>query len=313
MGESAVGAVFLEDILQLVQIARKEDGGWKLEKFVQEKFPHKFRLLTLSDDARFGDLKEMVQGVLGRDSWAENTSVAIDHELLFVKETSVDPGLPEDEKKKQILWESQQFLPENLSGDYKVSFAGINADDTFVVLVLFRKLVLERIQQILQGAGKTFGFMDVDTFSAMTAIEKLFDPKGRLVGLADVRKKAVQLTFLKDGNYFRSREVKFADSEEDVFESDQNLANLLNKEINRLLLDAEIHESDSPVSQLYVFGERAASELVSALEGGPSLEVKLADPFKSIKIEEDLQSAVDKIENPANWLIGFGAALQLLG
>jgi len=312
MSKSAVGAVLGEDAFLLVQLGRSENG-WTLEGFTEIKLPHKFRLLTMNDDTRFREIRQTFQESLSKDGWVQKTGTAINQDLLFVKETPVDPKLPEDEVERQVFWEAQQFLPEDLGKNYKVSWIRILPENPLVLLVIFRKLVVERIQQLFEGTEKNLQNISVRQFAALTAVEKFFKPKGRLIGLADVGKTSVTITLLRDGNYFRSKEMDLGDYEEDVLESDQNLSKAINREIDRLLLEAEIKESDSPVSQLYVFGEKASTSLISALAGGPSLEVKLPNPFDAVEIPEELMSSVGALENPANWLAGFGAALEVLG
>ena len=312
MSESAIGVVFGENAVQLIQLSRSENG-WKLDNLAEAKLPHKFRLLTLSDDTRFADIRQTFHKIAATISSGKETGVAIDQDLLFVKEINVDPDIPKEDVEKQAFWEAQQFLPENLGKNYKVLWSRISPQDSLVLLILYRKLIIERIQQLFESTEKSLQNLSFDQMAAMTAMENLFQPKGRLVGLVDVRKNSATITLLKDGKYFRLKKLDFGDSEEDILESETILAKEINKEIIRLLLDAEIKESDAPVSQLYVFGEKANQSLISALEGGPSLEVKLANPFSAVEISDDIKGQIEAIENPANWLAAFGAAQELLG
>lgn len=311
MSESAVGAVLGENTFRLVQLGQSENG-WKLENMAEANLPFKFRLLTLNDDSRFEEIREAFKKNVAKDGWVQKTGVAVDRNLLFIKETHVDTNLPSDEVEKQVFWEAQQFLPEDLSKSYKVFWVRISQENPFVLLVVFRKLLAERIEQLFKESEKTLQNISVDQFAAMAAVEKLFEPKGRLVGLADVKKETTIITLLKDGNYFRSKEIDFTDVEDNVLESDQNLSKEINREIDRLLLESEINESDSPISQLYIYGEKASLSLASALEGGPALEVRLANPFEKVEIPEALKDSVAAIENTASWLVGFGAALEIL-
>ncbi len=311
MGESAVGAVLGENTFRLVQLGQTENG-WKLENLAEVNLPFKFRLLTLNDDTRFEEIRQAFQKSVAEDKWVQKTGVTVDRKLVFVKETHVDADLSGDEFEKQVFWEAKQFLPEDLSKSYKVSWIRISPEDPFVLLVVFRKLLAERIEQLFEESEKTLQNISVNQFAAMAAAEKLFEPKGRLIGLADVKKATTFITLLKDGNYFRSKEIDFTDYEEDILDSDQNLSKAINREIDRLLLESEINESDSPISQLYIFGEKASVPLASALEGGSALEVKLANPFEKVEISEALKDTVAAIENPASWLAGFGAALEIL-
>ncbi|NOY78993.1 MAG: hypothetical protein GXO76_14115 [Calditrichaeota bacterium] len=311
MSESAVGAVLGENAFLLVQLGRSENG-WVLENFVEMKLPHKFRLLTMNDETRFREIRQIFQENLSRNGWVQKVSTAINPDLFFVKEVPVDPKLPEDDVERQVFWETQQFLPEDLSKNYKITWIRVLPENPLVVLLIFRKLVVERIQELFEGMQKDLQHIGVRQFTALTAVEKLFKPKGRLIGLADVGKTSVTITLLRDGTYFRSKEMDLDDYEEDVLESDQNLSKAINRELDRLLLEAEIKESDSPISQLFVHGEKASPALVSALTGGPSLEVILPNPFEAVEIPDGLKHSVGALDNPANWLAGFGAALEVL-
>ncbi len=311
MSESAVGAVLEENAFRWIQVGKFENG-WKVENLAEVNLPVKFRLLTLNDDARFEEIRQLFRENIVKAGWAQKIGIAVNRKLLFIKETHVDPDLSDDEIQKQLFWEVKQFLPEDLGKSYKVFWVRVSPGNDLVLLIIFRKLLLERVGELFEETGETIQNMSVNQFAEMTAVEKLFEPKGRLIGVAHIGKTALTITLMRDGSYLRSKEIDLEDYEQDLLESDQELSKTINKEVDRVLLESEINESGSPVSQLYVFGDKATPSLVSALEGGSALEVKFANPFEKVEVPETLRDSVVAIENPTKWLAGFGAALEIL-
>ncbi len=313
MSESAVGFSLSENLLRVAQVVRR-DGSIRIEKLNQKRCPHPFRLLTLDNQERFQTLLSTLEDVFEQDNWPATMGVSIPNELVLIKEFPVDDDLSQNELENQVHWEASQFLPDELSAEYVLSYQRLNFEQVSVLLVAFRELVLHRVRQAFDTIGSKPRFLGVDVFAALSAVNALYELNEGLSALLEVGENRAHLMLLKGGDYLVSKKLPYALAEEKetaLFDNPEALAGFLKKESRKLLLDRKIDEGEMPFSQLFVYGEKASAELITALEDGPAVEVLLVDPFQPGGADEEVVEEEWR-QNPSVWAPAVGVALQAL-
>ncbi len=313
MSDSAVGFSMSENLLRVVQLSR-DNGSFKIEKIEQKKFPRPFRLLTLDNQERFRAILSVIEEAGKQDEWAQAVGVSIPNDLVLIKEFPVDEDLTSEELDRQVHWEVTQFLPDELPGDYLLSYQRLNFEEASVVVLAFRGLVLHRIEEAFELAGRTPRFLGADIFSGLSTVGQLYEPNEGLSALLEVGENKAHLALLKGGDYLLSKKLSYSiaeDEEANLSEDPAVLATFLKKETRRLLLDRKIDEGEMPLSQLFVYGDKASAELVSDLEGGPAVDVTLVNPFESAIVGENLNAELFQ-NNPSVWAPAVGVAIEAL-
>ncbi len=312
MSDSAVGFSMSENLLRVVQLSPDNDS-FRIKKIEQKKFPHPFRLLTLDNQDRFQALLSVIEESFKQNEWASTVGVSIPNDLVLIKEFPVDEDLSREELDRHVHWEATQFLPDELPGEYLLSYQRLNFDEPSVVMLAFRELVLHRIQQAFELAGRTPQFLGPDIFSGLTAVSRLYEPNEGLTATLEVGENKAHLALLKGGDYLLSKKLPYTLSEENETALEENssaLAAFLKKEMRRLLLDRKIDEGEMPISQLFVYGDKAYADLITGLEGGPAVEVTLVNPFENTAAD-GLNSEAFR-ENPSVWAPAVGVAIEAL-
>ncbi len=313
MNNTVVGFSISENSLRVVQLAQNE-GSFRIEKMAQEKFPHPFRLLTLDNQERFRAILSTLENLVKREEWPSTIGVSIPDGLVLIKEIPIDEDLSDEELDQQARWEAVQFLPNGLSEEYLLSYKRLNVEESSVLLVAFRELVLRRVRQAFEIAGRTPKFLGVDIFSSLSAVGRLYDAGEGLSALLEVGENAARLALLEGGEYLLSKKLPYSaveDNNGSVFDSANALAEFLKKEARKLLLDRKVDAGEVPIARLFVYGEKASGELVAGLENGPAVEVSLVNPFVEMEVPDG--AAPEGIEeNPSVWTPAVGAALETL-
>ncbi|MCH7535035.1 MAG: hypothetical protein IH948_04715 [Bacteroidetes bacterium] len=99
------------------------------------------------------------------------------------------------------------------------------------------------------------------------------------------------------------------DQSGETTESDESLSRLLNKEIRKKLIEYHLDE-EKAVDCLYLFGEKATSELADYLTISPAREVVLVEPFKMLEINPEIGDFSQNTPLSSEYAISIGSALR---
>ena len=311
-----LGFSLLKRSFQFVDVQYQE-GKPVINQFAKRDTPVPFNQTSVLDGNSRDEFRNIIEEAINYYNLDGPIVVTVDSQVAMIRKVMVDTTLPDDELDEQVNWEIRQIIPEDSLADYQYVYENIPGEyyenQKALLLVLFRKDVLEAVKNLFSGTPLEVKFVELDLFSALYGTDRIFGIKERdLCVFADLRKDAIQFLTVRKGEFFDSFRMSFNnetdESDLELYESEENLANLINKEVRRKMLEYKIETDDNPVDYLFVFGEKANSGLVEQLESNsPAKEVTLVEPFKKLELNPDIETFP---ESSSEYAICVGSALR---
>ncbi len=315
-----LGFSLLRNSFQFVEI-KYQEGKPVVERFANRKTPVPFDLANAIQEENLLQFQTLIQEAVEVFQLNGAISVALDSRMAFVKKFLVDLAMQEQEIEEQVNWEFRQIIPESSLSEYQYVYerlpGGFYQNLDAVISVAYRKKVLEIIETLFQPSGLQVALVDLDIFSALYAVNRLYGTREYdLCVLADVREDQTKIQFVRKGEYFDLHIARYSELEEGgdvpVFESAETVAKLLNKEIRRKLMEFYSEDKEKPVDVLFVFGDRAGSELVDYLAMSPARDIVLVEPFRKLELNlTDSELQQDEMLS-SRYTVGVGAALRTI-
>jgi len=311
-----LGFSLLKSSFQFVDV-QYQDGKPVVNQFAKKDTPVPFTQTSVLDGSSRDEFRNIIEEAINYYKLDGPIVVTIDSQIAMVRKVMVDVTLPDDQLDEQINWEIRQIIPEDSLADYQYVYESLSGgyyeNQKALLLVLFRKEVLEAVKSLFSGTPLEVKFVELDLFSALYGADRIFGIKEQnLCVFADLRKDAIQFLTVRKGDFFDSFRMSFnneeGESEIELYESVENLANLVNKEVRRKMLEYKIETDENPVDYLFVFGEKANSELVEQLESNsPAKEVTLVEPFKKLELNPEIETFP---ESSSDYAVCVGSALR---
>lgn len=311
-----VGFSLLKNSFQFVDIQYRE-GKPIVNQFAKRATPVPFSSSSVLNRDLKNDYRNLIEEAINFYNLAGSVIVTLDSQMAMIRKVMVDLSLPDDQLDEQINWEIRQILPEDSLADYQFVYevlqGGFSEHQKALLLVLFRKDVIQAIKNLFSDTPLELKFVELDLFSALYGTSRLYGIKEKdLCIFADLRKDAIQFLSVRKGEFFDTFRMNFNhnsdESELELYESMENLANLINKEVRRKLLEYKIESDQNPVDNLFVFGEKANSELIERLKiNSPAKEVTLVEPFKKLELNSDIDTFP---EHSNEYTVCVGSALR---
>jgi len=312
-----IGFSLLKNSIQFVELVEQEQT-YQIRKLECRKLPIPLTLKAFSDSEQLNALSEFSKELVTSAQLSGEVSIAVDNSLTLIKKMPVDANIGSQDLEKQILWECQQFVPAASLADYRYIYQKLihasedNVD--YLLLVVFRQQLLEGIKQLLEKLGLSLSQVEVDWLALIRAGNCFYElDKKRLVCLANIGADVIQLLFLQYGEYYFSHRVSLQESEEtselSAWDSPENLARLLQKEIRRVLMENRFDIENQPIEDLYLFGERAESEIIDFLRNETALHVDIMLPQEKLEVIEEVKNSPAYTQFSQECLYCIGTAL----
>jgi type IV pilus assembly protein PilM len=141
---------------------------------------------------------------------------------VITKKIILPGGMTEDELEVQVEAEASQYIPfalDEVSLDFDVIGPAQNSpEDVEVLLAATRKEKVEDRVAVAEAAGLTATVMDVESYAARSAIDRVIAqmPKsgqGQIVGLFQLGAQIMHVSMLLDGQAIYEREQPFGGSQ----------------------------------------------------------------------------------------------------
>jgi len=312
-----LGFSLAKDSFQFVEIQYIE-GKPVVQRFAHRTTPEPFNLENALRTENLDPFKQIIQEAVDVFQLNGPVAVALDNRLAFVKKFLVDLAMPDDELEEQLNWEFRQIFPEASLGEYQFVYerlpGGFYANLDAVLTVAYRERLLETVQELFRPTGLQIAHVDLDIFAALYAVNRLYGIREfDLCVLADVRSDVAKLQFVRKGEFFDLHTARYSDLEENseaVFQSDETAAKLINKELRRKLLEYFSEEQDKPIDMLFLFGDRASSDMADYLAMSPAREIILVEPFKKLEMNISESGISDEDMLSSKYTVGVGSALR---
>ena len=245
--------------------------------------------------------------------------LSLDSQLAFVKKFLVDPAIEKGQIEEQLNWEFRQILPPDSLSEYNFVHerlsSGFDETKTEILSVAFRRDMVDAVSALFEETPLDLKQIDLDLFSALNGLNQLFGTSEiELLVLADIRKDTLKIQFVHKGEFFDYHKISIGsdneETESEAFDSEESLSKLLNKEIRRKLLEYRLDNDEKAIDALYLFGEKANSDLVDYLAISPAREVILVEPFKVLEIDPGMDGYSEDSPLSSEYTTSIGSALR---
>jgi type IV pilus assembly protein PilM len=331
--------------VRLVELADAGKGELRLERFAFEPLPRGAVV-----DGNIDNIETVADAVrrLCKKSGTKvkNVALAMPPAAVITKKIILPAGMSEDQLEVQVESEASQYIPfalDEVSLDFDVIGAAPNApDDVEVMLAAARREKVEDRVAIAEAAGLTATVMDVESYAARAALERVIAglPQGgkdKIVALFQIGAQATHISMLLDGETIYEREQPFGGNQltQDIvrayglsFEEAETRkragdlpenyqADLLGPFLESAALEVtraiQFFYTSTPytrIDQLYLAGGCAQLPgLIDMIASRTRIASALVSPFTGMALGAEVREAQLKQEAPA-YLVACGLALR---
>ena len=203
--------------VKLVELSETGKNEFRLERFASEPLPRGAVV-----DGNIENIEQVSEAV--RRVWkksgtrAKHVAMGMPPAAVITKKIVLPAGLSEDQLEIQVESEANQYIPfalDEVSLDFDIVGPAQNApEDVEVLIAATRKEKVEDRAAVAEAAGLTPLIMDIESYAARAAIDRLTMqlPKagqGQLVALFQIGAQVTHFSVLLDGQAIFEREQPF--------------------------------------------------------------------------------------------------------
>lgn len=208
----------------------------------------------------------------------QNVSLSIGASQAFLITLPIDYSEGKQTLNSKIYWELSTFFPENYNefviNTYRMNnvLPCKNSDDYLIIAV--HKNSLEFIRRIFKICSLNIKLVDIDHFSAESAIRKNYTPKleGKRVLFAGLKKGRI------DYGYIVNKKYKFYTYSKYQSEVEFNLS--LTRKLNSLFSKEPV---SGGVDTIFLYGDDIRDDTIEAIRKLDKAPVEIINPFLNIK------------------------------
>jgi type IV pilus assembly protein PilM len=334
--------------VRLVELADAGKGELRLERYAAEPLPRGAVV-----DGNIDNIDQVADAV--RRVWAKSgtrakhVALGMPPAAVITKKIILPAGLSEDQLEVQVESEASQYIPfalDEVSLDFDViGQAPASNEDMEVMLAAARREKVEDRVAIAEAAGLIATVMDIESYAARAALERMMGTGGaaaseQIVALFQIGAQSTHVSVLRGGETIYEREQPFggytltqdivraygmsfeeAETRKRAGDLPENYrADLLNPFLENAALEItraiQFFFTSTPytrIDQLYLAGGCAALpgllDLIAARTRIPS---KIAAPFEGMLYGAMVREQQLRQEGPA-YLVACGLALRRFG
>ena len=203
--------------VKIVELSEAGKGTLRLERYAIEPLPRGSVV-----DGNVDKIDVVAEAV--RRAWrraggkVKNVAMALPASAVITKRIALPANLREEELEMQVESEANQYIPfalDEVSLDFQVLGAIPNApDDVEVLIAASRKEKVEDRVAVAQAAGLKPMVVDVESYSARSAIERLIEQlpnsgEGLVIAVFYIGANTTSVTVMHDGEAIYEREQPF--------------------------------------------------------------------------------------------------------
>ena len=214
---SLVGLDIGSSSIKIVELSEAGKGTLRLERYAIEPLPRGAVV-----DGNIDKIDVVAEAV--RRAWRraggkiKNVAMGLPASAVITKRIALPANLREEELEMQVESEANQYIPfalDEVSLDFQVMGAIPNApDDVEVLIAASRKERVEDRVAVAQAAGLKPVVVDVESYAARSAIERLIEQlpnsgEGLVIAVFYVGANTTSVTVMHDGEAIYEREQPF--------------------------------------------------------------------------------------------------------
>jgi type IV pilus assembly protein PilM len=205
--------------VRLVELSRSGKQEIRLERYAAEPLPR--GAVVDGNIENFEQVVEAVRRVVKRSgTHARHVVLGMPPASVITKKIILPAGLSDDQLEVQVESEASQYIPfalDEVSLDFDVLGAVPDSpDDIEVMLAASRREKVEDRVAIAEAAGLKAVVMDVESYAARAALERVLAQMpahvaapGRIVALFQIGAQVTHISVLQDGLAIYEREQSF--------------------------------------------------------------------------------------------------------
>jgi len=202
--------------VRLVELADAGKGELRLERHASEPLPR--GTVVDGNIENIDAVSDAVRRVVQKSGTRiRHVALAMPPAAVITKKIILPAGLQEDQLEVQVESEASQYIPfalDEVSLDFDVIGPAANSpDDMDVMLAAARREKVEDRVAIAESAGLTATVMDIESYAARAALQRLLDadkaPRDRIVALFQIGAQATHVSMLQNGETVYEREQPF--------------------------------------------------------------------------------------------------------
>jgi type IV pilus assembly protein PilM len=350
-GQSSPPLVGLDISTSGVRLVELVDAGkneLRLERYASEPLPRGAVV-----DGNIENLEQVSEAV--RRVWKKSgtrvklVALGMPPASVITKKIILPAGLSEDQLEVQVESEASQYIPfalDEVSLDFDVLGVAANSpDDMDVMLAAARKEKVEDRVAIAEAAGLTAVVMDIESYAARAALERVTDqlPNGgadQIVALFQIGAQVTHISVMEGGDTIYEREQPFggnqltqdivrayglsfeeADAKKKAGDLPENYqAELLAPFLENAALEVtraiQFFYTSTPytrIDQLFLAGGCALIPgLLDIVASRTKISSAVVSPFKGMQLAAGVRESQLRSEAPA-YLVACGLALRRFG
>jgi type IV pilus assembly protein PilM len=334
--------------VRLVELVDAGKGVLRLERYASEPLPRGTVV-----DGNIENIEAVSETVLRvwkkSGAKAKHVALGMPPAAVITKKIILPAGLAEDQLEVQVESEASQYIPfalDEVSLDFDVIGAAPNSpEDMEVMLAAARREKVEDRVAIAEAAGLTATVMDIESYAARAALERVIADapdaaQDRIVALFQIGAQATHISVLQNGETIYEREQPFGGNQltQDIvrayglsFEEaetrkksgdlpDNYRKDLLDPFLENAALEVtraiQFFFTSTPytrIDQIYLAGGCALLPgLQEIIAGRTRIATGVAEPFKGMQLGPGVREQQLRNEAPG-YLVACGLALRRFG
>ncbi len=340
-----VGLDISSSSVKLVELSEVGKNEFRLERYAVEQLPRGAVV-----DGNIENIEQVSEAV--RRVWKKSgtrtrlVALGMPPAAVITKKIILPGGLSDDELEVQVEAEASQYIPfalDEVSLDFDVVGPAQNSpEDVEVLLAATRKEKVEDRVAVAEAAGLTPTVMDIESYAARSAIDRLTAqlPKGgqgQIVALFQMGANVTHVSMLLDGQVVYEREQPFGGSQltQDIVRAyglsyeeaetkkrnadlpDGYEAELLqpflenaSTEVARAVQFFFTSTPHTRIDQIFIAGGCAIIPGLAELVGSRTkISTSIVTPFKGMQLAANVREKQLRVEAPA-YLVACGLAMR---
>ena len=333
--------------VRLVELADAGKNELRLERYASEPLPRGAVV-----DGNIENIEQVSEAV--RRVWKKSgtrvklVALGMPPASVITKKIILPAGLSEDQLEVQVESEASQYIPfalDEVSLDFDVlGMAANSPDDMDVMLAAARKEKVEDRVAIAEAAGLTAVVMDIESYAARAALERVTDVlasgQEQIVALFQIGAQVTHISVMANGETIYEREQPFggnqltqdivrayglsfeeADARKKAGDLPENYqAELLGPFLENAALEVtraiQFFYTSTPytrIDQLFLAGGCALIPgLLDIVASRTKISSAVVSPFKGMQLGPTVRESALRSEAPA-YLVACGLALRRFG
>lgn len=203
--------------VKLVELGRDKAGNLVLERCAME--PLERGWVADGNIEKFDEVAEAIRRLVKKSGTkTRNVAMALPPSAVITRKIILPDGMSDSELEQQVETEANQYIPfplDEVSLDFCVMGpSATSAGDVEILIAASRREKVQDVQGLAEAAGLTPVVIDVESYAARTATNRLIDNlpekgKGLIVALFELGSLTTSMQVMRDEEVLYDRDQAF--------------------------------------------------------------------------------------------------------